>query len=267
MKKFDSLKHYHYIERFPFSYFSLLIYLDFIAYSFERNGENLVVWQDTFYPHDFPSIFIPEKKENWKHASIALATIDDIKKIKNENIEIKVKASVEIEYFYKTENFVNPKKKTRNHVENFKKLYEYNVLNKYPIDKILEFNNKWKKERSRVSITLEEEEKFFLFCLNNLDKYCVKQVYVEIGNKLAGFAWGVNHSKNNWVGLELKADYKYKGLSRFLQSERAKMFLNYEFLTLGTGCHDKGITEYKKGLGPNYTKEYFYLLTRENIFE
>ena len=265
MEKFNSFKHLFDTKKLPFSYYSLLIYLDFIAYSFERNGENLIVWQDTLYPHDFPSIFIPEKNKNWEYASIALASNKDVKKIKNENIEIKVQLPLETEYFYKTKDFVSPIKGMKVHVENFKKLYPYIILNKYPLDRILEFYKQWKEQRNRVSITLREEEKFFMFCLNNLDKYCVKQIYVEISDKLVGFAWGIKHSKNNWAGLELKVDYMYKGLSRFLQSERAKMFSDYKFFTLGTGCHDEGITKYKKELGPSFVKEYYYLLTGNKV--
>lgn len=265
MEKFDSFKYSFDIKKLPFSYYSLLIYLDFIAYFFKRNDENLIVWQDIIYPHDFPSIFIPKKNKNWEYASIALASNEDVEKIRNENIEIKVQLPVEIEYFYKTENFFDPKKGMRTHIENFKKLYSYIILNEYPFDRILEFYIQWKKQRDRNSITVEEEEKFFMFCLNNLDKYHIKQIYVEIDNRLVGFAWGIKHSENNWAGLELKVDYSYKGLSRFLQSERAKIFSDYKFFTLGTGCHDEGIIKYKKELGPSFVKKYHYLLTGNKL--
>lgn len=265
MEKFNSSKHKKYLNNLPFSYFSLPIYLDFSGYTFNRNGENIIVWQDILYPHDFPSIFIPKKKKNWECTSMALVDKDEIEKIKHENIEIKVQLPAETEYFYKTENFIDPKKGMRAHIENFKKLYFYKIFKNYQSDKILEFYRQWKDQRERVSITVLEEEKFFMFCLNNLDRYPIRQVYIEVEDKLVGFAWGIDHLKNNWAGLELKADYAYKGLSRLLQNERAKMFSDYNFFTLGTGCHDKGIAEYKKELGPVFTKEYFYLLTGNKI--
>lgn len=59
-------------------------------------------------------------------------------------------------------------------------------------------------------------------------------------------------------------NYKFKvkkGLSRFLHSERAKLFANYAKFTLGTGAGDPGIESYKKELGPSREEEYFYLLT------
>lgn len=265
MEKFDSSKHLDYIKDLPFSFFSMPLYLDFAAYIFERNGENLIVWQDRIFPHDFPSIFLPQKKQNWEHASMAMIAAEDIKKIENENIGIKFKSLMETEYFYKTEDFINPKKELKAHIEKFLKLCSYKLFIEYRHDKILKFYNQWKMQRNRVSISLEEEEKIFIFFLNNLDKYPIRQIYVEVDNKLVGFAWGIEHSKINWVGLELKVDYTYKGLSRFLQNERAKMFSDYEFFSLGTGCYDKGITEYKKELLPNFTKEYFYLFTGGKI--
>jgi len=208
---------------------------------------------------------MPEKKENWERFSVTLASAEDAEKVKNENIELTIQVPVETEYFYKTEHFIDPKKKMRAHIENFKKLYSYKIFNNYQSDKILEFYKQWKNQRERFSVTVTEEENFFMFCLNNLDKYPIRQIYIEVDNKLVGFAWGIDHLRGGWVGLELKADYSYKGLSRLLQNERAKMFLGNEFFSLGTGCHDKGIIEYKKELGPVFTKEYIYLLTKDKI--
>jgi len=56
-------------------------------------------------------------------------------------------------------------------------------------------------------------------------------------------------------------DYQYKGLSRFLHHERAKIFEQYAEFSLGTGVQDKGIDKYKEELSPSYKKAYSYLLT------
>lgn len=107
----------------------------------------------------------------------------------------------------------------------------------------------------------DENEELFMFMLDNLKKYNIKQVYVEVDKKLVGLGWGVKHHVGGWVGLHLEVDYKFKGLSRFLHHERAKMFKNIKEFTLGTGAKEKGITNYKKELGPCRTVPYFYILT------
>lgn len=97
--------------------------------------------------------------------------------------------------------------------------------------------------------------------MDNLKKYQVKQVYVIVNKKLIGFAWGLKHSSGNWIGLQLKVKYRYKGLSRFLHQERAKLFSRYELFTLGAGAQEPGIIQFKKELGPTEEREYFYVLT------
>lgn len=260
MEKFNSSKHSEYSKNLPFSYFSSDIYLDYIAYTFERNGEHLIVWQDMLYPNEFPSIYTPTKKENWASAHIAMAADEDIENIKKEGIEIILQKPMGKEFFYATEEIANPKKDLLNKVNRFKNNYPHKVLNSYDRDKIVEFFNFWKNQREHNSITFDESEDFFYFCLDYLDKYGVKQVYVESEGKLIGFTWGVQHQKG-WLGLHLKVDYSFKGLSRFLHSERAKLFPGLAEFTTGTGAHDKNIDQYKEELGPTRTVNYSYLLT------
>ena len=264
MKKFVSNKHSKLQKNLPFSYFSTNLYLDFSAYVFDRNGEHLVVWQDILYPNEFPCIFMPKKKENWTRCSVALATKEDIETIEKENIEILVNKPVGNEFFYSTENFINPKGSFKNRVKQFVSNYEYLLIYNCDKKRIIEFYNFWKSQRKHENITFEESEAFFNFCLNNLDKYDIKQVYVEVKNKIVGLAWGINFlGSNNWIGLHLKVNYQHKGLSRFLHHERAKIFEKYKEFSLCTEVYDKGIDKYKEELGPIYKKAYYYLLTGE----
>lgn len=260
MKKIISKIHKEYSQLLPFSYFSSDIYLDFAAFTFERNGENIIVWQDLIFPHDFPSIFLPRNKANWINCSVAFATKDDIEKVKKGNIGILATKPMGAEYFYNTSNFTQPHGPLKTKINRFANNYRFELKSKCEKDKILKFYNFWKNQRKHESITFDESEEFFHFCLDNLNKYDIKQVYVEIEGKLAGFAWGIKH-RDNWIGLHLKVDYQYKGLSRFLHSERAKLFADKKEFTLGTGASDSGIENYKKELGPSREEDYFYLLT------
>ena len=264
MKKFDSKKQGRLIEDLPFSYFSTNVHLDFAAYTFERNGEQLIVQQDIVFANDFPSIFLPHKKENWSNCSVLFSTEEDRRQVKEAAIPITVETSVGSEFFYSTADFINPRGNIKNRINKFSNSYTYSLKNRWDKEGIVSFYNFWKNQRTHESFTFEESEEFFMFCLDNLEKQNIQQVYVEVDGKLVGLAWGVR-SKGNWVGLHLKVDYQYTGLSRFLHSERAKLFKECEMFSLGTGAHDSGIESYKEDLGPIKTVNYSYILTGSKI--
>lgn len=128
---------------------------------------------------------------------------------------------------------------------------------------VADFYIEWKKQKKREGKIFEQAEEFFGFCLSNLDKYKIKQTYVFIKDRLVGFAWGVPHSHGKWVGLHLKTDYAYNGLSRYLQHLRAVQFKDSKEFSLGTDAHEPGIEEYKRSLHPSREVPYFYVLTGE----
>ena len=236
--------------------------MDFAAYFFNRNGETLIVWQDLLFQNDFPCLFFPKKKENWVRCSVAFATEEDLEAVKEERIEILTQKPMGSEFFYRTEDFLHPKGAFKNRVNQFKSHQAYTLTHACDKARIREFYDFWKSQREHEGLSFEESEIFFPFCLEHLEKYGIEQVYVEVDQKLVGFAWGVRFpGSNNWVGLHLKVDYRYKGLSRFLHQERAKMFEDCQEFSLGTGAQDKGIETYKEELGPAYKKAYFYVLT------
>lgn len=261
MEKFDSQKHLSLASQLPFSYYSLPLYLDFCAYLLPRNNEQIIVAQDFYYPHEFPALFLPQNPANWKNFSVTFATAADIEKIKQQHIEIILQKPVETEFFYRTKDLINPDRKITQRIRQFDKLYEYKVLNSYPQDKVRQFYQDWKNQKDRLGEFFAEAEKLFFFCLENLSKYDIKQVYVEIDGQLAGLAWGVAHPAGGWVGLHLKTEYRFKGLSRFLHQQRAQLFADKEYLALSTGERDPGITQFKKELGPAEERDYFYILT------
>ncbi len=262
MKRYSRYTHSGLQKFLPFSYFSTNVYLDWAGYVFERNGESLIVWQDVLYSNEFPCVFTPKMKDNWIRCSISLATNEDISAIEKENIEILINKPMGSEYFYRTADFIHPKGKFKNRIAKFAKEYKFSLTDKIGRKYILDFYERWKAQKGRGDVTFGESENFFFFCLDNLAKYSIRQVYVVIDKQVVGLAWGIQYQHtDNWIGLHLKVDYRYAGLSRFLHHERAKMFSERGNFTIGTGAHNKGIEKYKEELGPAFKKKYFYLLT------
>ncbi|MDD2757990.1 MAG: hypothetical protein PHD72_01265 [Patescibacteria group bacterium] len=263
MEKFNSSKHGHLTKDLPLSFLSLPVYLDFCAHILERNGEPIIVRQDALYEHEFPSIFLPKNPQNWQRASMAMITKHDIEKIKAHSIEVGIETPTETEFFYNTNDFVNPRGKLKERINQFENNYDFVLKNTYSKDALATFFKTWEGQKECANDWFEKESAdFFFYCLENLEKYGIAQVYVEVENKLVGFAWGVKHLGNNWAGLHMKVDYNYKGLSRFIHHERAKIFSGYDMFTLGTGCEDPGLIQFKKELKPVKEQEYFYVFTR-----
>ena len=264
MEKFQSKKHGSLISRLPFSYLSLPVYLDFCAYTFERHGENLVVCQDSYYSHEFPSLFMPQNPLNWERASLSMVSEQDVASIEAAGIEIAIRTSTETEFFYDTAAFLASTSSVTQRAKQFERLYDYEIVHQYSKEALTAFYDLWEKQKDREQNDLYEKEShdLFFFCLEHLEAYDIKQVYVIVGGKLAGFAWGVQHPNGGWVGLHLKVDYSYKGLSRFLHLERAKLFQDEKRFSLGTGCKEPGLIQFKRELDPTEERPYFYVFTK-----
>jgi hypothetical protein len=264
VEKFNFKKHEKLTKNLPFSYVSLPIYLDFCAYTFNRNGEDLLVIQDPLFPHDFPSLFLPKNPLNWRRASMSMLSKEEVEKVRKANIRIEIETLIETEFFYRTKDFLEPKLKLKSKIGQFKKSYSYKIVNQYSKEKIKKFYHFWEKQKKTKSDLFEKEStKLFFFCLEKIDHYDIKQIYIEVNGKLVGFAWGTEYSDNKWVGLHLKSDYQYKGLGQMLHHERAKLFPRHKIFSAGTGCQDQGIIQFKKELGPFLEKDYYYLFTWE----
>jgi len=261
IQKFDSKKHASLVAVLPFSYFSAVSYLDFEAYFFERNGETIFAWQDPDYPHDLPSIFLPRQKENWPALAASLVTREQIAEIEAAGIPVLKTLKMGTEYFYDTAAFLSPKGPIAKRAAQFAKSGGFRVLHRYPAPAVKEFYETWKDQKDRSKHSMEEGEAHFFFCLEHLERYSIHQTYVEKDGRLIGFAWGVAFDKNRWVGLHLKADRAFPGLSRFLHQQRAEHFKDHAEFTLGTGCADRGITKFKEELRPSRKIPFIYVLT------
>ncbi len=265
LRKFDYKTDKDLLENLPFQYETTLPNIINSSYVLIKNGMKELVEQDVLYSNDFPYLFLPRKKFLWEMSTMLWITNEDIKKLEKE-VEITIKNPIGYSYIYKTEEIIKMEGKKmsnfRRHVNQFKNKYAYKIFDKYDTEKIFEFLIRWDKQQKIKTYSYNVSLENFVFNIKNTDNLNIKNIFVEINEKLAGIAQGIVFDKNKWVGLHLKVDYKYKGLSRFLFRERAKLFKNYAKFT--TGCGDEGIIKYKESLHPEEKIEYFYIMTGKN---
>lgn len=272
IEKFDSKKHHALLTKLPFKYESSEIYLDFAGYVIERNSEKNVAVQDVLYPNDVPYLYLPNKKENWIHSIIQWAGKDQLEKIKLDFEVVKSFPSGK-EYYYQTQDFIELSGSKwasfRKDTHHFMKNNNYKIFNEYDLPKVTFFlKNVWAKQQKEKTASFNESYNFFVFCLENQRKYGIKILYVEIDGSLVGLAMGskFNNSDDKWLALHIKVNYKYRGLSRFLYHERAKLFAKFSEFTSGATCAgDEGIEEFKESLHPCRIEESYYIITGDKL--
>lgn len=272
IEKFCSEKHVNLFKKLPFKYESSEIYLDFAGYIIQRNGEENLAVQDVLYPNDFPYLYLPEKTENWSHSMILWASDGDLSKLKSQ-VKIDKSFSSGKEFYYKTKDFIDLKGgkwvKFRKDIQHFQNDNEYKLLSDYPETKTKRFlENIWLAEQKEKTASFDESYNFFLFCLDNWKRYQIKTLYVEVDGKLVGLVMGAvfNNSCDKWLALHIKVDYNFRGLSRFLYHQRAKLFSEYSEFTSGATCAgDEGVEKFKSCLHPSRVEESFYVITGDKL--
>ncbi len=251
------------MRKLPFAFMSSEFALSHSAHVIERNGEYIPVSQDLISPHEFPALYLPHKKKNWEYLAVTFATEKDVETLKKSGNRIVVENPISTEFFYSTDQFVNPTGSFRKKINSFKNKHNFEVTNECDEAEVRKFYKFWKTQIKEKTLTFDESESFFFFGLENLKAFGIKQVCVKIDGKLAGLAWGLDHWSGNWVGMSLKVNRKYRDLSRFLHHERAKLFADRPTFTLGTDAFKKGIRQYKQELKPIEERKYTYILTGE----
>ncbi len=244
-------------------------WLAYNAYHEKRNNELTICERDVLWNNDFPFLVMPKDKTNWIRAIMTNATQEDLEKIKEENIKIRDFFKFGNEYYYKTEEFVNPEKnKSKNFkkaIKHFESKYNFNIKDSYPKEKILEFLENWKKTQKERNILFDISHEFEIFCIKKCGKINGKWLFVEINDKLAGYCLSYQLNKDFWVGIHQKVDYNYRGLSRFLLYKRASLFPKTKYFSLGEQARDKGIQEFKESLHPFKKVDRYYIVTDEKI--
>jgi hypothetical protein len=267
IRKFEFTRDKKFLIGLPFVYEATLPALTHSGYVLERNGVGGFVTQDVLYPNDFPYLSLPREKVLWNNALFLWVTEEDVILLSDE-VEIIAKNSIGSAYHYTTKDFVELQGRKmasiRRHVHVFENTYRYKISNTYDKKKVAEFIKKWDTQQKEKTISFNSGIEYFNFCLANEDRFDIKSIFVEVEGKLAGLAMGVAFDSTRWVGLHLKVDYSFTGLSRFLQHKRAELFKGFEEFTLGTECcGDEGIKKHKEELHPTKKVEYFFVMTGE----
>ena len=184
---------------------------------------------------------------------------DDIKIVKDLGIEIKEKIFLGTEFIYKTSDLVELKDSKyssfRRNLNKFKK-NNYKIFDTYPKEKILAFLEKWAEQKDLTKKT-DSAKDIFLRDLRScriyvdlLDKIPHKAIFVEINKELVGFTVFYQLSKDHWVAVMQKVDYRYRGLTQFLYHEKSKIMLPGKYFTTGTQGEDTSLAKFKESLHP-----------------
>ncbi|MFH1425330.1 MAG: phosphatidylglycerol lysyltransferase domain-containing protein, partial [archaeon] len=187
---------------------------------------------------------------------------EDLEKIKKSKAKIKSSFVFGNEYYYQTKDFVSLSNRNfRKAINKFKKNYNFKIKEKYPKNKILSFLEKWKTTQKEQNILFDTSHESEIFCINKCDKIKGKWLFIEVDNKLAAYCLSYQLNEDFWVGIHAKADYKCKGISRFLLHRRASQFPNTKLFSLGCQARDKGIQEFKESLHPIKKINRHYIVT------
>lgn len=244
----------------------------YIYYNFMyiiKNNEKLLVDYDPIDIQNINQQVLPKKKENQINSSFDLLNENELKELNKNKIEILFKKHVENEYWYSTKEWQTlegPKFRIiRKKINKFKKENNYKILFEYDLEKIKKFILNWESKRenkkniSKISKTyLKLDAKHCIDTLNNINKFENKKIFVELNNKLIGFAIIIPF-KDYWVALMQKTDLKYNGLSEFLYNEKAKL-MNGIFTT-GPAAGDKNLSNFKLSLRPIKVEKLYYVET------
>lgn len=237
----------------------------------DGNGEPIIYVYD-WIDKTKHQLFAPQRKENIKK-HLELITQEDLQRVRKMSIELEEVILIEEEYFYKTKDLIEMKGKQfatfRKRVHKFQKTYKYSLSHSYPAEKITAFIKKWASTKDLKKYGPEAKTIFewdLDNCLNYvklLDKLPCKNLFVEIDGKLAGFAITCPLYPDLFVALMQKTDIQYQGLSRFLYHEKAKLYPDTAFFTVGTSALAPGLETFKEELRP-VRKEalYFAVLTK-----
>ncbi len=234
-------------------------YLASNCYIDKKNGEEIIYDKDVTDGKIKP-FFLPKKEINMTNQLISCAFEKDLEQLDKLGIKIKIKTLYGYEYIHKTEDFIKLEgsefRSFRKAINQFKKLYPYKLLGEYPKEKIVEFLLAWKKEKNLKATSPEAkkasefEYQASLKWLDLLDKIPNNRIFIEIDDKLVAFAVFLKLKNDFWVNLMQKTDHHYKGISRFLYNEKAKVMKDIEFFSTGIPGDDTGLVEFKDSMRP-----------------
>jgi hypothetical protein len=240
-------------------------YLLFHRFEFEELPGDLLV----FYDRD--SLLFPSRQpENMLHKKI-WCFADDIERLRREKVEIRSVTPDAIEYFYATQNFIEPKGKKFRHqrtrVRHFQKTYSFSLRESYDPSLVNQFLDQWhaaivNKKSPTVRSTFEREFELSRYILDNFSLVPSAQaLYVELEEKLIGLCVFLPLYNDLWVSVIQKTMPVYRGISDFLHYEAARRMNNIPICNFGDDAMDPALATHKRELRPIRTEQHFLVET------
>lgn len=148
----------------------------------------------------------------------------------------------------------------RNHINKFKKLYEYEFL---PIDQsnlaeVKAFFVKFAPEHAKDSETYDEETTKVIEVLDNYEIYGLKGGILKVDGKIIAMAIGETLGDTLFVHIE-KADREFQGSYQMIVNEFAKMYATdgIEYINREEDVGDEGLRRSKLSYHPAFLVEKF----------
>ncbi len=148
----------------------------------------------------------------------------------------------------------------RNHINKFKKLYDYEFL---PVDQsnlseVKEFFVKFAPEHAKDSETYDEETVKVIEVLDNYEIYGLQGGILKVAGKIVAMAIGETLGDTLFVHIE-KADREYQGSYQMIVNEFAKMYATQgiDYINREEDVGDEGLRRSKLSYHPEFLVEKF----------
>ncbi|XOU94918.1 MAG: phosphatidylglycerol lysyltransferase domain-containing protein [Candidatus Kerfeldbacteria bacterium] len=252
-------------QKFRFSYFSSKYWLESVCKIEERNNESLALIESLDEKGKWILQYTPEKTENLYGAEILWATQSELDRITDQEISIIKNEKSMQEYFFKTSDLISldgsANKQKRRDIRLFEKKYSFKLVHTYDKQKTIAFLKDWDQKQEIKTAPYKRGLNFCYYLLDYIDSDDnLRANYVLIDNNLVGFSIGEKLTKDHWIGLHQKTDYKYLGIGRWMIRERAKLFVDVQMIASGGSMADKGIAQFKESFNPTKIEQYYHVI-------
>ena len=185
--------------------------------------------------------------------------IEDLKKYTDYKIEI-IEDVDDFEYVYNTKDLIELRGKKyhrkKNHVNSFKKTYEYEIKeinNEKVIKDCLVLLQKWHEE---IAVTVDKEMLMEIDAIKDLFKeldFCdLKSIAIYVDGDLAGFAVGERVNEKMAVIHVERGEISYKGIYAFLNMKfLEESFHDTEFVNRQEDTGNAGLRKSKQSYYPS----------------
>lgn len=237
-------------------------------------NETICIFQKDFFDQSWQLQSLPLGKEqktigalkqlinNQVTSKILFVTEKDLDIIKNTDLKIKNSVKITEEFIYNTKNLIelpgNKYQKIRQHINWFRKNYQYKISNyeKKDFEEVNKFLEIWHKQKIKDNketlVSLKEDFKNTKNALNYFGKINgLKILIVKSDDKLVGISIFGFLNDQMAIYFATKTFHKeYKGITEFMIREVAKNVSDITFLNSGGYGKSESLKSHKERLNP-----------------